>query len=77
MHKEVGYTTPDPEEAAIKALAMRQSREAFVVADYSKIAMTTFTKIAELAAATIITDNKARDYVNEWKDTTKVEVVTL
>lgn len=76
IHKDFGYTTPDPEEAAIKALAMKQGREAFILADYSKMHETTFSKIASLEEAAIITDYQASEYIKELKDKTRIEVMT-
>ncbi len=37
VHPENGYTTPDPEEAAIKRQALLRSDETFVLADRSKL----------------------------------------
>ncbi len=36
IHEEFGYTTPDPEEANIKKMALQLSEKRYVVADHSK-----------------------------------------
>lgn len=57
FHPEMGYTTPDPEEAAVKRLASSLARESFVLADHSKAGKFSFAKIMELSEATLITDS--------------------
>ena len=51
LHEKYGYTTPDPEEAAIKLLASSLSRKTFVLADHSKINQVSFAKIMDLENA--------------------------
>jgi DeoR family fructose operon transcriptional repressor len=51
-----GYTTPDPEEAMIKELAIKNSDKVFVLADSSKFEKNSFCKFGELNQAIIITD---------------------
>ncbi|KAF1298627.1 DeoR family transcriptional regulator [Enterococcus sp. JM4C] len=55
-HLEFGYSTPDPEEAALKKLAMKQAEESFVLIDQTKFNQVTFSKVASIEEATIITD---------------------
>lgn len=43
---EQGYSTPDQKEGLIKELVIKQSKEAYVVADYSKYGVTTSYKFA-------------------------------
>lgn len=51
-----GFTTPDPEEAAVKALAASRAQSAFVLADSSKFGRVTAVMIFPIDAAEIITD---------------------
>lgn len=51
-----GFTTPDPEEAMVKALAARRSRETWVLADSSKFDMITAASVFPLEGASIVTD---------------------
>jgi DeoR family fructose operon transcriptional repressor len=69
-----GYTTPDIEEAVIKRLAIAQTKESFVLADGSKIGMTTFGKIDELTSATLITNMMSNVQHDEFTQHTKVIV---
>ncbi|MCL1990797.1 MAG: DeoR/GlpR family DNA-binding transcription regulator [Defluviitaleaceae bacterium] len=50
------FTTLDPEEAAIKKLAIDLSKEAFVLADASKFGEVSFMKFANIGDACILTD---------------------
>ncbi|AZS13635.1 DeoR/GlpR family DNA-binding transcription regulator [Paenibacillus motobuensis] len=54
---ELGYTTPDPEEALIKRRAHQLSGQTYVLADSSKIGEVTFAKLLDLNEATLITDS--------------------
>lgn len=51
-----GFTTPDPEEAAVKALAAAQAQRAYVLADASKFGRVTAAAMFPIEAAGIITD---------------------
>lgn len=55
IHLKAGYTTPDPEEAAVKREALKRAQQPFILADASKFQESTFTHIADLDAAVIIT----------------------
>lgn len=55
IHPELGYTTPDPEEAILKRTAIQLSSQSFVLADPSKLSEVSFAKIADLNAASLIT----------------------
>lgn len=75
VHLEAGFTTPDPEEAAAKKLAMSQSQTAFVLLDSSKVQQTTFTQVAPLDAATIITNQLPKELAKKIRlHTTILEV---
>lgn len=71
-----GFTTPDPEESILKSIAMELSEEAFVLVDHTKFGETFFSKVADIHEATIITDNKDEMLLNQYKEKTKVKVVT-
>ncbi len=51
-----GYTTADPEEASVKAQAIKQSDRAYALADFSKYKILKFSKIASIEEAVVITD---------------------
>lgn len=61
-----GFTTPDPEEAAVKAMAAERAREVYVLADASKFDTITAAEMFPLEDARIITDHlpdqRYRDY---------------
>ncbi|AZB43964.1 DeoR/GlpR transcriptional regulator [Bacillus sp. FJAT-42376] len=76
IHADSGYTTPDPEEAAVKTSAIRCSQKAYILADSSKFDEITFAKIAELHEAIIITE-KLDDYLlAEYTEKTEIKVVS-
>src|SRR5699024_9572264 len=75
IHTEFGYTTADPEEAALKRNAMKQGMENFVLADHSKMGMNTFSKVEELSKATVITNKNSAPYIDLYKTLTTVKVV--
>lgn len=52
-----GFTTPDPEEAAIKALAAERSRSVYILSDSSKFGKITAASMFPLETAQIITDH--------------------
>lgn len=58
---EFGYTTPDPEEAAIKRLAANLSNKAFILADHTKFGKVNFVKVSELEDYIIITDQTGKN----------------
>ncbi|MBM7586043.1 DeoR family fructose operon transcriptional repressor [Bacillus pakistanensis] len=72
IHLEHGFTTPDPEEAFVKSLAMQLSQQAYVVTDHTKFNEVTFSKVAELEEATIITNEIENDLLNEFLEKTTV-----
>ena len=53
---ESGFTTPDPEEALLKAEVVGRSYQVFLLADSSKFGRVTSVCFARLGQATIITD---------------------
>ena len=75
FHLEIGYTTPDPEEAAVKMLASTLSRKTYVVADHSKYNNVSFAAIMPLNKAVLIVSNFNKQAINllEQKTTVKVD----
>lgn len=63
-----GFTTPDPEEAAVKSLAADRAQSVYVLADSSKFGQVTAAVMFPLEAACIITDclpdPQYRDYTD-------------
>lgn len=66
IHVEFGFTTPDPEEAAVKMAALQLSREKYVLADHTKFGEISFSKIAHLTEAKIITDEAEEDILHPY-----------
>ncbi|RDW18982.1 DeoR/GlpR family DNA-binding transcription regulator [Oceanobacillus chungangensis] len=56
IDREFGCTTPDPEEAALKSLAIKQSSITYMLADQSKWNKVNFANVCDLEEVTIITD---------------------
>ncbi len=76
VHPKYGLTTPDPEEAQIKRLAMELSSQAFVLADASKFGQVTFSHVQDLSSAVIITDDfEDEEELKMYRKKAKIEVV--
>ncbi|EGA90410.1 fructose repressor [Planococcus donghaensis MPA1U2] len=75
FHPKYGYTTPDPEEAAVKQMASSLSRKTFALADHSKINKISFAKIMDLERATLIVDEISKDANAVLEKKTIVKVV--
>ncbi|WP_257351915.1 DeoR/GlpR family DNA-binding transcription regulator [Pseudalkalibacillus decolorationis] len=75
IHPVHGFTTPDPEEARIKRMAIELSREAYVVADETKFQEVSFSKVADLKKASIITDLNETTLISALAKLTEVRVV--
>lgn len=75
LHVENGYTTPDPEEAAVKQLASSLSRNTFVLADHSKINKVSFAKILDLENALLIIDSMPAEILDDFRKKTSVKLV--
>ncbi|GGB00721.1 DeoR/GlpR transcriptional regulator [Macrococcus hajekii] len=66
-----GFTTPDPEEAALKRIAIQQSTHCYFLADESKFGNVTFATISELKAGSIIT-HEQNVHLKKYKKFIKV-----
>lgn len=75
VHTTSGYSTPDPEEAALKRGALEQSTHTFVLADHSKLHEVTFATIADLPEAVLITSEQDEVRLKEFRSQTTIEVV--
>ena len=67
-----GFTTPDPEEAALKAEAMNRAYLTFVLADKSKFGVVTPVTFASLDRACILTEAEPAP---EYRRQTMIQVV--
>jgi len=77
IHIELGYTTPDPEEAVLKMTALQLSREKYVLADHTKFGEISFSKIADLSEAKIITNEAEDDVLHPYTENTAIKVVKI
>lgn len=73
IHPRYGFTTPDPDEAAVKTAALEQSEECFVLADPSKFDNVSFVKVAELSQATIITSSLSQPVRARYYEQTTIQ----
>lgn len=58
IHRTIGFTTPDPEEADIKRVSMSRCKRRFIVADSSKFGAVSPVTFADFKDASVITDKK-------------------
>ncbi|RIW38297.1 DeoR/GlpR transcriptional regulator [Bacillus salacetis] len=72
---DFGFTTPDPEEALIKQTAIQLSQESYILADQSKIGEVSFSKIADMEEAVLIT-NRDTENILHLQQQTSIKVVT-
>lgn len=75
FHADYGYTTPDPEEAAIKKKAAFHARKTFILADHSKVNKVSFATIMDLHEAALIVDRLPAEALKEFEKITSVKVV--
>ena len=66
------FTTPDPEEAALKALAASRAQAAWVLADSSKFGQITAAAVLPIEAAAIITDHLPDERYREYTEIKEV-----
>jgi len=69
---EMGYTTPDPEEALIKRRAHELSSQTYILADSSKIGEITFAKLFSLNEAVLITEAMPEQWQRSIAQKTKI-----
>ncbi|ANZ99754.1 DeoR/GlpR transcriptional regulator [Carnobacterium divergens] len=75
VHPDFGFTTPDPEEAALKAAALKKGFDIYVLLDETKFDKVNFTKVAEIDQATIVTQKlDHQKYPTYFEKTTILEV---
>ncbi|MGM0876762.1 MAG: DeoR/GlpR family DNA-binding transcription regulator [Bacillota bacterium] len=77
IHHELGFTTPDPEEAQMKEKAIYLSRESFVLADHTKFGEVSFSKFADLHHAKIITNEEDSINLEKYKEKTDIYTVAI
>lgn len=76
VHSKFGYTTPDPEEAFVKKTAMSVSEKSYILVDHCKFSETSFSKIANIEDAIIITDELDEEIAGQYEtQTTLIKVV--
>lgn len=75
VHADFGYTTPDPEEAAIKKKAATHARKTYILADHSKVNKVSFATIMDLQESALIVDGLPAEYLKEFEKITQVKVV--
>jgi len=76
IHSKFGFTTPDTEEALMKRVAMEQSALNYVLADSSKFEQVSFTKVADLTAATILTSSYPKEVFHQLSPKITIKEVT-
>ncbi|USG65922.1 DeoR/GlpR family DNA-binding transcription regulator [Brevibacillus ruminantium] len=76
IDKRHGLTTPDPDEAHVKQMALQYSDQSFVLCDSNKFSRVTFAKVGELDEATLITDDGLHEEeIREYGALTQLKVV--
>lgn len=68
-----GFTTPEPGEAAVKRVSMRQCSHPFVLCDASKFEHVSLVTFADFAAATVICDDVPTEKYLDYPNVMKVE----
>ncbi|RDW20234.1 DeoR family transcriptional regulator [Oceanobacillus arenosus] len=71
IDREFGCTTPDPEEAALKSLAIKQASITYMLADQSKWNKVNFANVCDLEEVTIITD-EIKGNIDSFKQKTEI-----
>ena len=72
IHEELGYTTPDPEEACIKKMALHLSEKSYVLADRSKWNKVSFVQFAAIGEASLVIDQLEPEEESSINNKTKV-----
>lgn len=72
VHRKFGFTTPDPNEAAVKRAVLKQSELSYFLADTSKLNEVSFAKIAALNAGVLLTDEHNHETLQQFEQAKKV-----
>ncbi|WP_415860015.1 DeoR/GlpR family DNA-binding transcription regulator [Pediococcus parvulus] len=72
VHPKYGFTTPDPNEAAVKRDVLAQSELGYFLADKSKLNEVSFAKVAELGAGVLLTDEHDKEVLQEFDQTKRI-----
>ncbi|WP_330932644.1 DeoR/GlpR family DNA-binding transcription regulator [Enterococcus sp. BWR-S5] len=75
IHPDFGLTTPDPEEAALKRLAIQHAEQAFVLADHSKLNKVSFTKVVDVEHVILLVDYCPKELLKELQQKTIIKEV--
>ncbi|WP_279647374.1 DeoR/GlpR family DNA-binding transcription regulator [Ligilactobacillus ubinensis] len=75
IHPKFGFTTPDPDEAAVKKIAIAQSEQVYVLADPTKFDAVSFVKVAEIGDATVITSKLPQGVAGQYSNQTTIQEV--
>lgn len=67
VHPKFGFTTPDPNEAAVKRAVLMQSEVGYFLADTSKLNEVSFAKVADLEAGILITDEQDSEVLHRFE----------
>lgn len=76
IHAIHGYTTPDPEEAAVKQLASSLAQKTYVLADHSKLNKVSFAKIMDIQHAELVINEIDTETLESLIKMTNVKVVS-
>lgn len=72
IHPELGYTTPDPDEALLKKYALQLSNQAYILADRSKFSEISFVQFAPIEAAAIVTNSLSKELKELYEPKTSI-----
>lgn len=75
INPRYGYTTPDPNEAAVKQAAIEQSEQCYVLADHTKFDAVSFVKVADIERAQIITTQLHSKISSQYSRQTTIQEV--
>ncbi|MBQ3427730.1 MAG: DeoR/GlpR transcriptional regulator [Clostridia bacterium] len=64
IHKKVGFTTPDREEADVKQVSVRNCKKPYILADSTKFGAISPVKFADFDDAAVITEAMPKGYEN-------------
>ena len=69
---EVGFTTPDPNEAIIKRIALGNSKKRYILSDRSKFQIISPVTFASFDSATVITDSIPNQKYKKYENIVEV-----